>query len=405
MFSRHITQTVLFIVAGLSLTACRKPAPVKDKSVKPSVAHVQIQKVVPQIWRQTIRTFGRIEAAEKVTISSEISGKINDVLFNEGDQIEAGQKLVSFDVAESRMQLKQAEGNLSGISARLQEARDMLSRREGLFKQRAISKEQLEGARTSVATLQAQYEQLMAGRNLARQNIRRTQLQSPVQGTVVSKSVDAGEVAMPGQPLAVIHVTDTMRVTTWVTQEEVNTVRTGIECKVTTNGVRGRTWKAHVESVGTEADPVTGNFPVKLTVNNTDGLLKAGMSAMVTLTGLEMNDAILIPDIAVVDRNRKRVVFLEDNGKAREVEPILSATTGTVRQVLHGLSNGDRVIVGGLDDVADGSSVKVMGTVPFKPAMSEINGSNEIEAAPDSTTDTPNATDNPQKNQSTRGES
>lgn len=367
-------QIVMGLFAALSMTACRKPAPVRQADAEPDVAKVQVHEIRPRTWRQTIRTFGRIEAAEKVTISAEISGKVNEVLFEEGDQIQGGQKLVSFDLSESRMQLKQAEGNLSGVTARLNEARTMLARREDLYKQRAIAKEQLEAARTNVAALEATFAQLSVGRNLARHNIKRAQLHSPVSGTVVSRNVDTGEVALPGQTLAVIHVTDTMRVTTWVTQEEINTVRTGIECEVTTTGVRGRTWKAHVESVGNESDPVTGNFPVRLTVNNADGLLKAGMSAMVTLTGLETNDAIVIPESAIVDRNRKRVVYRVEEDKAREVEPVLAAgsagATGSIRQVLHGLNVGDRLIVGGIDNVSDGSPVEVIGSVPLDADLS-----------------------------------
>ena len=364
---KHIS---LLLLVTLSLCACRKPAPQKQIDTEPSIAKVQVQKITPRSWHQTIRTFGRVEAAEKVTISAEIPGKVNEVLFEEGDQIQAGQTLVTFDVSESRLHLKQAEGNLVGVAARLNEARSMLARREGLYKQRAVSKEQLETARTDVATLEATLEQLTAGRNLARHNIRRTQLQSPVDGTVVSRNVSAGEVAMPGQMLAVLHVTDTMRVTTWVTQEEVNTVRTGIPCTITSNGVRGTSFKAHVESIGNEADPATGNFPVKLTVNNTEGLLKAGMSAMVTLTGLEMNDAILIPDNAVVDRNRRRVVYLVNDNTAREVTPVLAAATGSIRHVLHGLAPGDLLIVGGIDNVIDGSPVEVMGNVPLETNIS-----------------------------------
>lgn len=399
MISRYLSPVLLVACA---LLGCRKPAPVKDTGSKPAVAEVQVQKIEPRVWRRTVRTFGVLEAAEKVTVSAEITGKVNEVLFDEGSKIESGQKLLSFDVAESRMRLKQAEGNLLGIAARLQEARAMLTRREELFKQRAVSKEQLDAARASTATLEAQYGQLTAGRNLAKYNIRRTQLQSPVSGTVVSKNVEPGEVAMPGEPLAVIHVTDTMRVITWVTQEEVNTVRTGIECSVTTNGVRGRIWKAHVESVGNEADSVTGNFPVKLTVNNSDGLLKAGMSSMVTLTGLEMTDAVLIPDSAVVDRNRKRAVYVVENDKAREVEPVLSASADdSVRHVLHGLSKGDLVIVGGLDHVADGGPVKITDTIPFEspflPAAEKIDGEMESRSEQPREAESKNKTDSAER--------
>ena len=347
-----------FLLCALA-SGCRKPQAKREVEDLTDAAAVQALRLQPRRWRQDIRTFGVFEAAEKVTISGEFSGKVTGVYFSEGDEIEAGQKLVEFDVSERKMRFKQAEGNLVGAKAELDEARSIAKRREELFKKKAISKEQYETAKTRLAGIEAQYEQLLVGRSLARHQLRRTRLTSPVSGTVVSKTIDEGEVAMPGQTLAVIQVTDTMRVITHVTQEEINTIQIGTACEVTTPGVRGRQYTAHVEHLSNAADPSTGNFPIKLTVNNDDGLLRPGMSATIKLTGLEVKDAILIPDTAVVDRNRKRVVYLADDNIAKEVEPILAATTGDLIPVLHGLEVGDEIIVGGLDNVTQGTPLKV----------------------------------------------
>ncbi len=338
---------------------CDNTSETKNERPAPEIPKVDVMELAPQTWNQTIRTFGVIEAAEKVTISAEFSGKVNGVFFTDGSEISAGKELVAFDVSERRMHYKQASGNLARAKAKLEDARKRTKRREELYLQKAISKEQLEMFRADLTSIESQYEQFLVGRSLARHQLKRTKLVSPVAGKVVSKSIEIGEVAMPGQPLAVILVTDTMRVITHVTEQEINTVQVGAVCAVTTPGVRGREYKAHIESLGDEADRETGNFPVKLTVENKDGLLRAGMTAVVTLKGLEVKDALLIPDEAVVDRNRKRVVFLVKDGKALEVEPVLGAATGELLPVLHGLEDGDKVVVGGLSNVIDGTVLEI----------------------------------------------
>lgn len=361
---------ILLSMILMLAVACAKENETPEAAPPPELPKVRVLELTPRTWQQTIRTFGVIEAAEKVTLSAEFSGKVTGVFFDEGQEIAAGDKLVTFDVTERRMQVKQAEGNLAGVTARLEEARTQAERREELFQQKVVSKEQLESARAALASLQAQYEQLVVGRSLARHQLSRARLMSPVSGRVATKAIDVGEVAMPGQTLAVIHVTDTMRVVTYVTEQEVNTVQVGTPCIVTTPGVRGREYTAHVESVGNAADPATGNFPVKLAVKNTEGLLKAGMTAVVTLKGLALKDTLLVPDDAVVDRHRQRVVFLEKAGKAHAVAPVLAASTGEWLPVLHGLAKGDRLIVEGLDNVVDGTAVNVAG----QDEMPVLNG-------------------------------
>jgi RND family efflux transporter MFP subunit len=377
---------IIVIVAVSMLFGCAAPS--KESAPEPvsDVVSVEVTRLAPQTWHQTIRTFGVIEAAEKVTVAAEASGKVTGVYFNDGDEISAGHKLITFDMAERRMRVKEADGNLAGVRAKLEEARTIAARREELFRQKTISKEQLEMARATLAGVEADFEKLLVGRSLARHQLSRTRLVSPVSGKVVSKNIDVGEVAMPGQTLAVIHVTDTMRVTTYVTEEEINTIQIGAECIVTTPGVRGRAYKAYVETAADVGDPVTGNFAVKLTVKNSDGLLRSGMTAIVALKGLAVKDTLLIPERAVVDRNRKKVVFLAKGEEAAAVEPVLAATTEEMIPVLHGLKSGDALIVGGLSGVTEGTKLTVTREVSFSellPTPSVVS----IAPSPDENTD------------------
>ena len=329
-----------------------------------------MQKLVPQVWRQSIRTFGVLEAAGTVSISSEFSAQVKEVHFEEGQEVEVGSKMLELDKEELQMLIKQAEADLQGARVKLEEASSLAKRREELFAKELIGQEELSVFRATLANSEAKFELATIGLSLAQNNMKRASIVSPVSGRVVSKNAEVGEVAIPGRSLAEIQVTDTMRVITYVTQQEINSIQIGSECIVTTPGVRGREYIARVESRGGEVDPATGNFPVKLTVENSDGLLKSGMTTVVVMAGLEVGGTLLIPESALVDRNRKRVVYRLNDGVAEEVEPGLAATVNDeLLPVLHGLSAGDEIIISGLNTVVAGTRVEVVQAVVNGPEI------------------------------------
>jgi len=141
---------------------------------------------------------------------------------------------------------------------------------------------------------------------------------------------------------------------------EINNLRIGGKVQVSLPGVRGRTYAAHIESVGARSEPDTGNFKVKVTLPNDEGLLRPGMTARVELAGIEFNNMILIPENALVDRNRKRVVFKVVEDRAVQVVPVISIASGDLVPVIEGLNKEDRLIVSGLANVTDGSPIKIV---------------------------------------------
>ena len=385
------------IILGLfliSMAGCKPPEVPEDKSKMTAISKVEVKKLVPQSYQQTIRTFGVLEAAESVSLSSEFSAKVKKINFKEGQRIQAGHVMVELDKADLQNLIKKAEADLQSARAKLKESRLLMKRRQELFAQKIVSQEQMEKFETTLTDAEADYERAIVGLNQARNDLSRASIISPVSGKVVKKKIEVGEIAAPGKVLAEIQVTNIMRVVTHVTEQEINSIQLGSESIVTTPGVRGREYIARIESRGDEVDPATGNFPVKLTVENNDGLLKTGMTAVVVMAGLEVSDALLIPDSALVDRNRKRVVYRVTDGLAEEVEPVLAVTlTSELIPVLAGLSEGDDVIIGGLDTVVDGKKVEVIETVENSIDVSSTNKpSTNKSPTKESTTEEPSIT-------------
>ena len=356
---RPSSKAAIMPLILLLAAACSDPQVQEDTSPT-RTAQVRTLTLQPETWTQTIRTFGVFEAAEEVDLAVDFSATVRRVSFREGGQVDAGQTLLELDRGERELLVSRAARNVENVKAQLDRARQDLRRTEDLFAVDAITREDYDRSRAEVRSLSARYGEALAAQRLAERDLGETTLASPVSGRVVRRRVEPGETVMPGQVLGVVQTADTLRVVTFVSERDINALRVGGPARVSTPGVRGREYPARVESLAAEADPATGNFPVKLTVANDDGLLRSGMTARVELEGLEYGEVILIPSSATIDRQRRRVVYTVAEGKAVEVEPVLAATLGERLPVLTGLEPGDVLVVDGLEGLVDGSAVEVM---------------------------------------------
>ncbi len=357
-------EAILLGLAVYTLAGCGRPAEIETDALADRVPRVRAVTLAQETWTETIRTYGVFEAAEEVNLSVDFAATVRAVGFREGGRVSAGEPLLELDRGERQLLLDRAARNVEQIQAQLDRARGTLRRAEDLFVADSISRQEYEQARAEVRGLTARYGEAVAARRLARRDLGETTLASPVTGRVVRRRVEPGETVLPGQVLGVVQTADVMRVVTFVTEKEVNALRVGGPAEVTTPGVRGRLYPARVESVAAQAEAATGNFAVKLTVENDDGLLRAGMTARVALEGLSYEQVLLIPAGATVDRGRRRVVYVVRDGAAREVEPVLAATLEDRLPVLAGLEAGEVLITAGLEDLVDGSRVEVAAENP-----------------------------------------
>ncbi len=354
MGPRSILLALVVVLAG-----CGRPAEIETGAGADRVPRVRAVTLAPETWNETIRTYGVFEAAEEVNLSVDFSATVRRVRFREGGRVSAGEPLLELDRGERQLLLDRAAQTVEQIQAQLDRARGTLRRAEDLFVADSISRQEYEQARAEMRSLAARYGEAVAARRMAQRDLGETTLASPVTGRVVRRRVEPGETVLPGQVLGVVQTADVLRVVTFVTEREVNALRIGGPAKVTTPGVRGRVYPARVASVAAQAETATGNFAVKLTVSNDDGLLRAGMTARVELEDLSFDQVLLIPAAATVDRDRRRVVYVVEGGTAREVEPVLAATLEDRLPVLAGLEAGDVLITSGLEDLVDGSRVEI----------------------------------------------
>ncbi len=338
--------------------ACSPPDAPPQEVAEKGPPQVVTLKATPVHWSDTIHGFGVVSSSAEVEISVPFSAKVAAVSFAEGERVEEGQVLVKFEAVTRRQRLKQSRASVNDLKGALKRARTDLEKTRTLLQSGAASAADVDTAEDSLRQTQARYDDAMASLRLAEHDVRETTLRSPVAGVVQSRSVDVGETVNAGAPIAVIQAIDTLRIETHVSEIEVNAIEIGGNATITSAGARGQTYTARVESIGISADPETGNFPVKLALADTSGLLRPGMTARIALRGAAVPDTVAVPTRAIVDRHRERVLFVVQDGKAIERTPVLGLTDGAWIPVYEGLNPGEQVILEGLAYVIDGIDVE-----------------------------------------------
>ncbi len=351
------------------LCSCSEQAPEQPATFKPRIPKVKTLILEPDIWQQTLEAYGVVESAEDVTITVDFSAQVTAVHFEEGQRVEQGHLLIELDSRKRDLRLRQATTTVEETRAGLEEARRDLQRRRELADSGAVSREVLDRSEIALRRANARYEDALAAHHLAERELTESRVLCPVSGIVDRKAVEQGETVMPGQFLGSIQTVDRVRVQVYVSEREVNDLRVGTRAEVRSASVPGSLFQAKVEAVGIKADPKTGNFPVKLTLANEDGLLRPGMTTRVRLQGLIRPEALLIPDHALVDRQRRRVVYVVRDGQAVEVEPLLRASVAEQIPVIEGLKPGDRLVIEGMQQLVDGSPVEVIEAERIAPAV------------------------------------
>lgn len=354
---RPLPRNASLLFLTILLVACGAPAPVP---VEPDhdVVDVTTYRLKTDQWVRRVRSFGLVRPAEEFEISSSVSATVTEVLFDEGRRVAAGDVLVRLDDRQLRLEKEQAEARLAEANARYDEARSTHERNQSIFEKRLISEQAFRQSEAALKSSAAILSSASSALDIAIERLADSTLLSPVSGMVSARNIEPGKTANPMSSLGTIQVEDRLRIETYVSQKDINYLRTGMLTRVASPAVPDMSFEGVIESLASSAEPTTGNFKVRVSVPSANGLLMDGMSTEVLFDGLTQNNVISLPRSALVDRNRKLLVFRIVDGEAKAVEPIIGVGDATSVPLLGGLEPGDEIIVSNLRLVSDGQKIR-----------------------------------------------
>jgi RND family efflux transporter MFP subunit len=397
----------------------------------PQVAPVVVSPIV-QREVATGKTFvGTIVPFKKAIIGTAVDGRVIEILFDEGDRVQAGQPLARLLTDTINLELKaaqaeleyrqqqlaelengtrpedidQAQAKMLAAKARVTYLRARRERAEKLYQARsAVSEENRDEAVSAAIAAEQDYLEAKAAYDLAvagprKEQIAQARAQVRIQealvdkladqikkhtiisrfdGYVTTKQSELGQWVTKGDAVVEVVALDTVEVVTYVPETHVPYVSVGKDVRVEVPALPDRVFTGRVALIIPNADARARTFPVKVRVVNTPQdnipLLKAGMSARVTLPTGPTQNALLVPKDALVLGGPQPMVFVVDTdssggttGKVRPVAVDLGVTSGRLIQVTGPLSVGQKVVVRGNERLRPGQDVVVSGELPPDP--------------------------------------
>ena len=183
---------------------------------------------------------------------------------------------------------------------------------------------------------------------LARTQLDNTIITAPVEGTVSGVTLNPGEMAGPGAPVAAINKLDTMEVQVTLTEKDINRVAVGQEVEVLVSAVSPEPLPGEIHSISPVADPRSKTYLLKVLLPNEEGLLKAGMSAVVHITVEKEEGTVIIPVDSLLTQDGEQVVFVVEGELARKRVVTAGLNNGELLSVLEGIEPGDKVTRGSI---------------------------------------------------------
>ncbi len=345
------------------------------------VREVETVVVQPRSWRMVSELPGRIEPVRVAEVRARVAGIVLERCFEEGADVTADQVLFRIDPAPFRAALSRAQGELAKAEAVLFEAQAVLKRYTPLVKLDAVSRQDFDTAQAAAQTAEAAKRSAQADVETAQLNLDYTTVRAPISGRIGRAKVTEGALVGKDEATAMATiqqldpvyvdftqpVADALRLRDALTQGQMTQDQADVaQISVTVEGTQ-RIRQGRLLFSDIEVDRGTGQVSLRGELPNSDALLLPGMYVRVSVTQGVDPQAILLPQRAVrYAADGSRLVLVVDNDSVARLRPIgTGRMDGGFWQIVDGLREGERVIVGGsvqpdetvrFSDMADGSA-------------------------------------------------
>ncbi|MFO7952119.1 MAG: efflux RND transporter periplasmic adaptor subunit [Bacillota bacterium] len=273
---------------------------------------------------------GELASWREAEIYPKITAEVLEVYVSTDDQVSEGELLARLDGDDYRDEVRTADSSLQSARAQYREAEityerllDELKTMRELFKADAVSRQellemedQMEIAKEGLQGAESIIRQSQIQLSAARRMLNRTEVSSPITGTVSTVVQEKGDMATTQAPLVIVDQLDPLKVELSVDGRYVNELEEGQEVAVEVDAVRGESLSGEVYEIYPTAVEGTRSFPVTVKVENPDANLRPGMYAEVNFTLIEGEESWLAAEDAVISRDDENYLFFVEDSHA-----------------------------------------------------------------------------------------
>jgi len=330
----------------------------------PPVETVSTAAVVAEKWERSVESVGSLRAVQGADLSTESSGVIANILFENGQEVKKGDLLVELDHETESANLRSAE-------AEADLARTVYERTKRLRVNNTVPQSDLDAAESQLRKTAALVEQLKS-------TINKKQLSAPFSGRLGIREVNLGQFVDNGDKIVSLQSLDPIFVDFLLPQQLIAGLAVGQPLELITDVYPGRSFEGKLTAINSEIDPVTRNIRLQGTLQNADGALRPGMFARVILTLGEAEEVVSVPATALISAPYGDSVFVletetAEEGASRTVARQRFIRTGRARgdfvSVTQGVKPGETVVTAGAFKLRSGTPVEVNNDLAPQPEL------------------------------------
>lgn len=367
--SRRFRKTRLIcLAAGIiatSVCGCSKKGDDEAADKKDNTpTQVTLTKVTRADVSRMLQLSGSVAAVPNrdVKVSSQVPGRVTELTVAEGDRVSAGQLIAKIDDHSFRDQVTQAEAGVGTAQASVDNANQSLKRNEDLVNRGIAARKDLEDAQKEAATSASELKQAQAALSTARLQLSRTEIHSPISGTVVKRFISGGEQVdgTAAAPIVEIANLSEVELNANVPASDISRMKEGQSIQMTSAAMPGKTFTGKIVGVSLSVDPASNAGLVRIRIPNGNGDLRLGMFLGAQVPVETHARTLTIPPGAIYrgeDGNPRVFIVQGDTANVSEIK--LGIETPDRAEVLSGVNEGDTIILAGGYGLTDKAKVAV----------------------------------------------
>ncbi|MFO7893297.1 MAG: efflux RND transporter periplasmic adaptor subunit [Longimicrobiales bacterium] len=255
----------------------------------------------------SVSASGQAEAWRRSRMTAEVGGRVREVAVRDADRVAEGELLVALDSTDAQLSLDRAEAQLARAEA---DYREKLLFDEDLAPEVREERERAQRLKSGLTEAEIAVRE-------ARLDLQRTRVRAPFPGRVASVNVVPGQLVSQGAELMTVIDLSPIKVQVQVLEGELTHLAPGGKAELRFSAFPDRVFTGTIETINPMVEQNTRTAKVTVVVSNPDGRILPGMYARVRLEARRVPDRILVPRSAILERDRRTMLFVYEDGKAK----------------------------------------------------------------------------------------
>ena len=302
---------------------------------------------------------GIIESRFSPQVAAQVAGEIVRVDVDEGEGVEAGQILAALDNQEYRLKRAEDEAEVRRLTAMVGKQELELERARKLYAEKLIAEDQVDSISADLDALRQQVEGARARVADSERRLAETRLIAPVRSEIAARNIDVGDYVQVGTILFDLIDMQNLRVRLPFPEYRAPQLRPGLEVRLSSAAAGAEVVATPITDMRPSVNPANRSVTIIVDFDN-PGRWRPGASVRAEVVLEVRDDAVMVPQVAIVRRPVGDVVYVIRDGRAEERPVRRGQRNGELVEIIEGLGDGEHVAVDGAGFLTQGSAVEIV---------------------------------------------